>query len=100
MQLAEVIGTLVATRKDPGLEGQKFLVIQPLTDQRKPSGRAIIAIDSVQAGVGDLVHWVTAREASLVLENSFVPVDAAITGIVDDINSLEGKIKDRADIFG
>jgi len=85
MQLARVIGTLVATIKDPSLIGQKILMIQPLTDDLKPVGTPIAAIDSVRAGTGDLVHWVIAREAALVLENSFAPVDAAITGIVDEV---------------
>jgi len=86
MQLAKVIGTVVATTKDQALNGMKILMIQPLTDTLKPSGGPIAAIDVVEAGPNDLVHWVTSREASLALPESFVAVDAAITGIVDDIN--------------
>jgi len=74
-------------------------MIQPLTDELKPSGGPIAAIDAVQAGPNDLVHWVTAREASLVMENSFAPVDAAITGIVDQVNQEINKIKDKQEIF-
>jgi ethanolamine utilization protein EutN len=89
MQLARVIGTVVATVKDPSLHGLKILMIQPLTDALKPSGGPIAAIDTVQAGPNDLVHWITAREAALALPNTFAPVDAAITGIVDDVNIEE-----------
>jgi microcompartment protein CcmK/EutM len=53
----------------------------------------------VQAGINDLVHWVTAREAALALPDSFVPVDAAITGIVDQVNSDSRGIEDKQKIF-
>ncbi|MCK4608989.1 MAG: EutN/CcmL family microcompartment protein [Gammaproteobacteria bacterium] len=99
MQLAKVVGTVVATQKIEGLEGEKLLMIQPLTDALEPAGAAIAAVDSVQAGVGDLVHWVSASEASLVLNNPFVPVDAAITGIVDNVNVEDVGIKDKEEIF-
>ena len=99
MQLAKVIGTVVATQKDPALNGYKILMIQPLTDELKPSGVPIAAIDAVQAGPNDLVHWVTAREAALVMDDSFAPVDAAITGIVDHVNQEANQIKDKKDIF-
>jgi ethanolamine utilization protein EutN len=99
MQLAKVIGTVVATRKDEALAGLKIMMIQPLTDALKSSGIPIAAIDTVQAGFGDLVHWVTAREAALALPDSFVAVDAAITGIVDQVNSVSREIKDKQEIF-
>lgn len=86
MQLAKVIGTIVASTKDQALKGMKILMIQPLTDALKPSGGPIAAIDTVQAGPNDLVHWVTSREAALALPETFVAVDAAITGIVDSVN--------------
>ncbi len=99
MQLAKVIGTVVATRKDPSLEGAKILMIQPLTDDKKPSGGPIAAIDAAQAGEGDLVYWITAREASLALPEPFTPVDAAIVGIVDEINQEDVGVKDKEKIF-
>lgn len=99
MQLAKVIGTVVATKKDPALDGLKIMLIQPLTDEFKSSGGPIAAIDVVQAGPGDLVHWVTAREAALTLPDTFVAVDAAITGIVDQVNSESKGIKDKQEIF-
>jgi len=85
LYLGEVIGTVVATRRYPGLEGIKMLVVQPLDDMRKPSGRPEVAVDTVQAGPGDFVWLVGSREAALALEESFVPVDAAIVGIVEGI---------------
>ena len=85
MYLGRVIGTCVADRKIEGSEGLKFLVVQPLNRQEMPNGRVQIAADTVQAGEGDLVYLVGSREASHALEQAYVPVDAAIVGIVDDI---------------
>ncbi len=99
MQLAKVIGTVVATQKYAGLKGYKMLIIQPLTDALQFSGKPLVAIDSVQSGPNDLVHWVSAREAGFVMEDSFAPVDAAITGIVDDVYVVEEGIKDKEEIF-
>ena len=100
MQLAKVIGTVVSTKKDSSLEGLKMMVIQPLTDDLEPSGNPIVAIDTVQTGPNTIVHWVTAREAALTLPQTFAPVDAAITGIVDQVNQESNTIKDKQDIFG
>lgn len=99
MQLAKVIGTVVASVKDETLEGMKILMIQPLTDKMKPSGGPIAAIDTVQSGPDDLVYWITAREASLALPNPFSPVDAAIVGIVDDVCVVDSGVKDKEKIF-
>lgn len=86
MNLARVIGTVVATVKAEGLTGQRMLVIQPLDHHEQPRGRPIVAVDAVQAGPGDLVHTASSREAALALDPSFVPVDSAIVGIVDQVN--------------
>lgn len=86
MQLAEVIGTLVATVKADGLEGVRFLVVQPLDRDRVPKGRPVIAADAVaMAGPGELVYVVGSREAALAMPEPFVPVDHAIVGIVDHV---------------
>jgi ethanolamine utilization protein EutN len=86
MQFAKVIGTLVATRKYEGLEGVKFLVVQPLDKQLNPEGEPVIACDgTAQAGPGHTVMIVGSREAGQTLPVWFVPVDHAITGIVDDV---------------
>lgn len=83
MYLARVIGNVVASHKVDGLVGTKLMLVQPLDVDEKPDGAPHVAADTAQAGEGDLVTCVGSREASLALENTFVPVDAAIVGIVD-----------------
>lgn len=86
MQLARVIGTVVATRKVDGLDGAKLLLVQPLTSAQVAKGEPYVAADTVRAGPGDVVYTVHNREAALALEPWFVPVDAAIVGIVDQLD--------------
>jgi ethanolamine utilization protein EutN len=87
MQFGRVIGTLVATQKYQGLEGVKFLVVQPLDRQGEPDGEPLIAADgTAQAGPGELVFMIYSREAALLLPEGFVPVDAGIAGIVDEVD--------------
>jgi ethanolamine utilization protein EutN len=89
VQLARVIGTVVATVKTPGLEGVKLLVIQPLDRHLAPVGSQLVAADAVHmAGPGELVYFVAAREAAEAMPDRFVPVDHAIVGIVDAVRSL------------
>ena len=91
MQLARVIGTVVATQKAAGLEGVRLLVVQPLDRHGAPSGSPVVAADAVaMAGPGELVYMVAAREAALAMPEPFVPVDHAIVGIVDAVTSAEG----------
>ena len=87
MYLGIVKGTVVAQRKATGLEGQKILLVQPVDEHQKPVGDLQAAIDAVQAGEGDLVYLVGSREAALALDPWFVPVDAAIVGIVDGVST-------------
>ncbi len=89
MYLGRVIGTVVASQKVEGLTGAKLLLVQPLNDQQQPTGRIQAAVDTVKAGPDDLVYLVGSREAALALEPWFVPVDAAIVGIVDDLHTPE-----------
>lgn len=89
MYLGRVIGTVVASRKITGLEGQKLLLVQPLDDQMQPNGRIQAAVDTVKAGPQDVVYLVGSREAALALEPWFVPVDAAIVGVVDEVYTPE-----------
>jgi ethanolamine utilization protein EutN len=88
MKFGRVIGTVVATRKYEDLEGIKFLVVQPLDEEHsKPVGRPVVAADATQqAGPGMLVFMVASREGAQALPEVFVPVDLAITGIVDQVN--------------
>jgi ethanolamine utilization protein EutN len=91
MQLGRVIGTVVASVKDPGVEGVPFLIVQPLDRERRPSGRPFVAADALRmAGAGELIYWVGAREAAQALEETFAPVDHAIVGIVDAVEPLAG----------
>jgi len=87
MYLGEVRGTVVATRKYEGLEGRKLLLVQPVDRRRRPVGPMEVSVDTVQAGPGDFVYLVGSREASLALDPWFVPVDSAIVGIVDDVDT-------------
>ncbi len=89
MQLGRVIGTVVATVRYPGLEGIKFLIVQPLDRDCEPKGEPVVAADGVaMAGPGELIYYVASREASLALPETFVPVDHAIVGIVDAVEAL------------
>lgn len=89
MYLGRVVGTVVAERKPAALRGIKLLVVQPLTDALTPSGDPQVAADATgQAGPQDLVSLVGSREASLAFEDTFVPVDAAIIGIVDQVHRV------------
>jgi len=86
MHLARVIGDVVVTRKDENLMGLKLLILQPLTPEREPAGRTLIAVDSVGAGVGEEVFFVRGKEASFPFYPVEPPVDAGIVGIVDHWN--------------
>ena len=86
MQIGRVIGDVVATRKDETLTGLKLLVVQPLTPEREPAGRALVAADAVGAGVGEIVFFVRGKEASFPFYPVQPPVDAGIVGIVDHWN--------------
>jgi len=84
MQLARVLGRLVATRRVAGLEGVALQWIQPLDERGEPAGRALVACAAVSSGPGDLVHFVDGREGALACPRPFVPVDAAILGFVEE----------------
>jgi ethanolamine utilization protein EutN len=96
MYLARVIGTVVATKKADNMHGLKLLLVQPCDADQQPRGAPHVAIDAVAAGgggagsgggggagEGDFVTCVGSREAALSVQPSFIPVDAAIVGIVD-----------------
>ena len=84
MMLAQVIGNVVCTIKDPNLEGCKLLLIQPLARDGKPKGRPLVGIDSIGAGFGETVYWCRGKEASMAFKGE-VPSDCSIVGIVDTI---------------
>lgn len=83
MQLARVVGDVVATRKDENLHALKLLVLQPIAADGTSVGRTLVAADSVGAGVGETVFFVRGKEASFPFYPVEAPVDAGIVGIVD-----------------
>lgn len=87
MQLARVVGEVVATVKDVNLGGMKMLVVQPLLASGEPVGRTLVALDSVGAGVGENVFFVRGREAAFPFYPGEPPTDATIIGIVDHWNT-------------
>lgn len=87
MELARVLGTLVADRKYAGLEGVKLLLVQPLTSALEPTGDPLFVADRFSAGPGQVVWWVGGREAALALPETFVPVDAAVVAIADEVTT-------------
>lgn len=88
MKFARVIGTVVASNKYEGLNGIKFLVVQPLDEDLNPRGEPEVAADATaQAGPGHLVFVVASREGAQALPEVFVPVDLAVTGIVDEVDT-------------
>ena len=97
MQIARVIGDVVATRKEPALEGVTLLVIQPLAADGQDSGRPLVAVDAVGAGVGETVFFVRGKEASFPFYPKEVPADAGIVGIIDHWSTdMNADLKVRA----
>ena len=86
MILARVVGTIVATRKDPRLEGHKLLVVKPVSPEGKEESGYVVAVDTVQAGSGELVIVVSGSSARLAEGCKDKPVDASIVGIVDTVS--------------
>ena len=91
MILARVVGTVVATRKDPRLVSSKLLVARPMDPQGKAEGNYLVAVDTVDAGVGELVLIVSGSSARMASGMKDCPVDAAIVGIVDHVDVAEGQ---------
>lgn len=83
MQLAVVIGDVVASIKDANLHGHKLLVLQPVLPNKEAVGRTLVALDAVGAGVGEHVFFVRGKEASFPFYPGEPPADACVVGIVD-----------------
>jgi ethanolamine utilization protein EutN len=83
MQLARVIGNVVATVKNDSLEGRKLMVVQSLDSNLRPQGAPLVALDAIGAGVGELVFWCRGKEASFPFRREDTPTDCTIVGIVD-----------------
>ena len=90
MDIGKVIGTVVATQKDPSLVGTRLLIVQPLDEKETPCAAPLVAVDTLQdAGVGENVYFVTGGDAVSVSPGKRMPVDVAIVGLVDSISLLE-----------
>lgn len=85
MILAKIVGTVVATQKDERLVGRKLLVAQPIDARRKAQGNHLVAVDTVDAGLGETVLIVSGSSARMAADLKETPVDAAVVGIVDTI---------------
>jgi microcompartment protein CcmK/EutM len=95
MDLARVVGTIIATQKDEALVGTKLCVIQPLTERLEPRGKPLVATDASAArGYGEIVYFVTGGDAVYTgPEGRVMPVDAAIVGIIDEAALNEAVLK-------
>src|SRR5512137_2095472 len=91
MKLGRVIGRVVSTQKMECFEGLKLLLVQPVDENGKDSGAAVVAFDTVRAGVGDRVFFEGGKEAAQANPNGWItPADAAIIGMVDAVNVAQG----------
>ncbi|MEN3038307.1 MAG: EutN/CcmL family microcompartment protein [Candidatus Kryptonium sp.] len=86
MFIAKVIGTVWSTIKDKSLQGYKLQIIQPLNAKGDKVGNPIMAVDTIGAGPGEIVMYITAREAVIPMGVKEAPVDASIVGIVEKID--------------
>lgn len=90
MNLGRVIGHVWATRKVASFEGHRLMVLQPLTFDREPAGDPLIALDTVDAGMGDYVLYVSSTEATVPFRPVPTPTDAAIVGVVEQVDTRRG----------
>ena len=89
MLLAKVVGTVVATRKDPRLVSNKLMVVRSVDPRGKAEGSYLVAVDTVEAGVGETVLVVSGSSARMASGMKDCPVDAAIVGIIDTVEMNE-----------
>jgi microcompartment protein CcmK/EutM len=91
MLLAKIVGTVVATRKDPRLVSNKLMVVRSVDLRGKAEGQPLVAVDTVDAGVGETVLVVSGSSARMAAGMKDCPVDAAIVGIVDSVEMSESR---------
>lgn len=102
MYLARVVGRVVATIKQDTLAAATLQWIQPVSASGADAGKPLVAIDRIGAGPGEIVYYITSREAALTLDNTFAAVDAGIVGKVDwvDVNGTQTLRADPAPMEG
>jgi ethanolamine utilization protein EutN len=93
MFLGRVVGRVWSTVKNPSLQGQRLLVVQPVLPDGAATGKRIICTDATGAGAGETIYWCRGREASFPFLPEEVPTDATIVGIVDEVHA-DGKPKE------
>jgi microcompartment protein CcmK/EutM len=86
MFLGRVVGNVVSTVKDPGLKGQRLLIVQPLRPDMKPTGKRLVVLDCTGAGAGELIYWCRGKESSFPFLPDEVPSDNTIVGVVDELH--------------
>ncbi len=89
MILGKVVGNVWATKKNENFTGAKMLLVQPINSDRTPAGAPLAAVDTVGAGVGETVFYITAKEAIIAMKRTpdhLTPCDAAIVGIVEGMS--------------
>ena len=86
MLLAKIVGTVVATRKDPRLVSNKLMVARPVDPRGKAEGAYLVAVDTVDAGIGETVLIVSGSSARMAAGMKDCPIDAAIVGIIDTVD--------------
>lgn len=86
MLLARIVGTVVATRKDERLVSSKLLVARPIDPSGKPEGNYLVAVDTVDAGIGETVLIVSGSSARMASGMKDCPVDAAVVGVIDHVD--------------
>ena len=90
MNIGRVIGNVWATRKTPTLDGRRMLFVQPMNFKGLDLGDPIIALDTVDAGRGDTVMYVSSSEATVPFKPDLVPTDATIVGVIDRVDHNSG----------
>ena len=96
MYLGKVVGCVWATIKNKDLEGQRLLLVQPLTPELTKTGKRIVCTDTTGAGTGELVYWCRGKEASFPFLPMEVPTDSTVVGIVDEVHMNRASNTDAA----
>lgn len=86
MQIGRIMGTVVATRKDERLIGTKLMITQPLDIDLSPKGEPLIAVDTVGAGIGELVIYAKGTASRIAANKLDAPIDASVIGIIDEMD--------------